>query len=53
MVELIWHANISPEGKKCAPVRLALPFQDVETVNESAANRTGAGKACAVRREGQ
>ncbi len=34
MAELIW------DSKKSAPVRLALPFQDVETVNESAQTRT-------------
>ena len=39
MVELIWDGKYGPDGKKCAPVRLALPFQDVETVNESAQQR--------------
>ena len=28
-----------PDGKKSAPVRIALPFQTIETVNESAQDR--------------
>ncbi len=39
MVELTWEGKYNAEGKKVAPVRLALPFQDVETVNESAQTR--------------
>ena len=39
MTELIWEGKYGPDGKKTAPVRLALPFQDVETVNESAQSR--------------
>ena len=39
MTELIWEGKYV-NGKKSAPVRLALPFQDVETVNESAQTRT-------------
>jgi len=38
MTELIWegkHVN----GKRQSPVRVALPFQTIETVNESAADR--------------
>src|SRR5438309_762223 len=38
MTELMWDGKYV-NGKKCAPVRLALPFQDVETVNESAQQR--------------
>jgi adenine-specific DNA-methyltransferase len=38
MVELIWDGKYV-NGKKSAPVRLALPFQDVETVNESTNER--------------
>jgi len=33
MTELIW------DGKRVAPLRVALPFQTVETVNESAEDR--------------
>src|SRR5437762_8904809 len=38
MTELMWEGKYV-NGKKTAPVRLALPFQDVETVNESAQTR--------------
>ncbi|MBA3948209.1 MAG: site-specific DNA-methyltransferase, partial [Herpetosiphonaceae bacterium] len=38
MTELMWEGKYV-DGKKAAPVRLALPFQDVETVNESAQTR--------------
>ena len=40
MTELIWDGKYGPDGKRTKPVRLALPFQDVETVNESAQTRT-------------
>ena len=53
MTELIWEGkykdNSAPHplnskeaerGKKVAPVRMALPFQTIETVNESAADRS-------------
>jgi DNA modification methylase len=39
MIELIWDGKYGPDGKKTAPLRLALPFQTVETVNESAQER--------------
>lgn len=38
MVELVWDGKYK-DGKKVAPVRIALPFQDIETVNESAQER--------------
>src|SRR5579859_6291981 len=38
MTELIWDGKYK-DGKKVAPVRVALPFQTVETVNESAQQR--------------
>ena len=38
MTELIWDGKYK-DGKKVAPVRIALPFQTIETVNESAADR--------------
>ncbi|NUO79521.1 site-specific DNA-methyltransferase [candidate division KSB1 bacterium] len=38
MTELIWEGKYQ-DGKKTAPVRIALPFQTIETVNESAADR--------------
>ena len=39
MTELIWDGKYGPDGKKTRPVRVALPFQNVETVNESAQTR--------------
>lgn len=39
MVELIWEGKYDKDGKKVAPLRVALPFQTVETVNESAQER--------------
>lgn len=38
MTELIWEGKYK-DGKKVAPVRIALPFQTIETINESAADR--------------
>lgn len=34
MTELIWEGKYDANGKKTAPFRYPLPFQDVETVNE-------------------
>lgn len=39
MTELLWEGKYK-DNKKVAPVRLALPFQTIETVNESAADRS-------------
>lgn len=39
MVELIWDGKYDANGKRNAPLRLKLPFQTVETVNESAQQR--------------
>ncbi len=39
MTELIWSGKYDEEGRKTAPVRIALPFQTIETVNESAEDR--------------
>jgi DNA modification methylase len=39
MTELIWDGKYDAQGRKMAPPRIALPFQTVETVNESAADR--------------
>src|SRR4029077_3648681 len=38
MTELIWDGKYV-DGKKQSPVRVALPFQTIETVNESTADR--------------
>ena len=39
MTELIWDGKYDKDGKKTAPLRVPLPFQTVETVNESAQQR--------------
>jgi adenine specific DNA methylase Mod len=36
--ELVWDGKYK-DGKKTSPLRISLPFQDVETVNESAQER--------------
>lgn len=38
MTELIWEGKYK-EGKKVTPIRIALPFQTIETVNESVQQR--------------
>jgi adenine specific DNA methylase Mod len=37
--ELVWEGKYDGDGKRTAPLRVALPFQTVETVNESAQER--------------
>src|SRR5580704_4602503 len=37
--ELIWEGKYDADGRRVAPPRVALPFQTVETVNESAQDR--------------
>jgi DNA modification methylase len=37
--ELIWDGKYGADGKRVAPLRVALPFQTVETVNETAQER--------------
>jgi DNA modification methylase len=37
--ELVWEGKYDAQGKRVAPLRVALPFQTVETVNESAQDR--------------
>jgi len=39
MTELIWDGKYDKNGREVAPPRIVLPFQTVETVNESAADR--------------
>ena len=39
MTELIWEGKYDKDGKMVAPLRVALPFQTVETINESAQER--------------
>jgi hypothetical protein len=38
MTEITWQGKYK-DGKKTAPLRIALPFQTIETVNESAQER--------------
>jgi adenine-specific DNA-methyltransferase len=38
-VRLTWDGQFDAEGKRVGPVRIALPFQTIETVNESGAVR--------------
>ena len=37
--ELVWEGKYDAKGRRVAPLRVALPFQTVETVNESAQDR--------------
>jgi adenine-specific DNA-methyltransferase len=37
--ELVWEGKYDAAGKRVAPLRVALPFQTVETVNETAQDR--------------
>jgi len=39
MTELIWEGKYDKDGRRVAPLRVTLPFQTVETVNESAQQR--------------
>ena len=39
MTELTWDGKYTEDGKKTAPVRIALSFQTIETVDESAQDR--------------
>ncbi|MBI4507643.1 MAG: hypothetical protein HY691_19095 [Chloroflexi bacterium] len=39
MTELIWDGKYDKDGHRVAPLRVSLPFQTVETVNESAQER--------------
>ncbi len=39
MTELVWDGKYGEDGRRVVPVRVALPFQTVETVNESARER--------------
>ena len=39
MTELTWDGKYDADGNKVAPLRVSLPFQAVETVNESAQQR--------------
>jgi adenine-specific DNA-methyltransferase len=51
MTELVWDGKYDTNGRRIAPPRLALPFQTVETVNESAVDRDRNIEMFAVGRE--
>ena len=38
-LELVWEGKHDEHGRRVAPLRIALPFQAVETVNEAAQDR--------------
>jgi adenine-specific DNA-methyltransferase len=46
MAELIWDGKYDEHGKKRAPVRIELPFQTIETVNESVQERQRTLEMC-------
>jgi DNA modification methylase len=39
VTELVWDGKYAADGKSVSPLRIALPFQTIETVNESAQER--------------
>src|SRR3990170_4462676 len=39
MTELTWDGKYDKDGRRGSPLRVALPFQTIETVNESAQQR--------------
>ena len=39
MAELVWDGKYGPDGREVAPVRVALPFQTVETVTVPSMSR--------------
>jgi hypothetical protein len=39
MTELIWEGKYDANNKRVAPLRLKLPFQTIETINESVQQR--------------
>ena len=53
MVELMWDGKYNANGKRVAPLRVALPFQTVETVNESAQQRQYARDLFAAGRDSE
>ncbi len=48
MVELIWDGKYDAQGRRVAPLRLKLPFQTVETVNESAGTDSILGRRALI-----
>ena len=52
MTELVWEGKYDANRRRVAPLRVALPFQTVETVNESAQERQKALDLFSSGREG-
>lgn len=48
VAELVWEGKYDFDGKKVGPVRIALPFQTVETVNASTESRRHTGSLFAA-----
>ena len=53
MTELVWEGKYDAGGHRKAPLRVALPFQTVETVNESAQQRQHALDLYAASRDSE
>src|SRR5690242_2312337 len=51
MPEIIWEGKYDADGRRVAPLQVALPFQTVETVNESAQQRQKSLDLFASRRD--
>lgn len=51
LVELVWDGKYDGAGRQKAPLKVALPFQTVETVNESAQQRQYALELFAASRD--
>ncbi len=51
MTELIWEGKYDEAGRRVAPLRVSLPFQTIETVNESVQQRQMAQPADLGRQE--
>jgi hypothetical protein len=39
MTELVWEGKYDKDGRRAVPLRVTLPFQTVETINESSQDR--------------
>jgi len=53
VTELVWDGKYTADGKRAAHMRVALPFQTVETVNESTRERQLALAFSAHDRDGE
>ena len=53
MVELTWKGKYDADGRKRAPLRIALPFQTVETIDESAQERQRSPEQMFSREDGE